>query len=96
MYDYLEKEALYNLIESIQKDDLPDISLFGYSRFDGVEWLESGDWYITSQCGGGHISVRHKIFDYTREGFHTDLDTYIIRDGKVIRHYQNYELKSLV
>lgn len=72
-YEYIGKREIMCRVSAL---GYPVASgrLFGYTKFEGVEWLESPELKITAQRGGDWLQITQKLENITH--------TYSRYDGK--------------
>ena len=62
-YAYLKKKEIYRRAQLLAVSELPPLSDFYYSKFEGVEWLEASGYKITCQRGGDWLQVSIRRYD---------------------------------
>lgn len=56
-YTYLGKREIYKRAQTQTGGTLPPAANFYYSKFEGVEWLDSSGYKITAQRGGEWLQI---------------------------------------
>lgn len=72
-YEYIGKREIMRRVSALGYPVASD-KLCSYSKFEGVEWVESAKIKITSQRGGDWLQITQKAENITR--------TYSRYDGK--------------
>lgn len=72
-YEYIGKREIMRRVDALGYP-VESGKMCGYSKFEGVEWVESAKIKITAQRGGDWLQITQKLESITR--------TYSRYDGK--------------
>lgn len=81
MVKYLKKKRLYQIAKTLIKEEIPLCKDFDYRFFDGAEWLERGEYKISSQFGGNWIKIVYRRYDELKDDYSISYEIYSEKKG---------------
>lgn len=86
-YDYLSKRKIIRRASALGYR-LPSGRLCSYSKYEGVEWLQTKELKITVQRGGNWMQITTQQYNFDYEKANRTRNTFTGYDGtKYINHH---------
>ena len=76
-YEYIGKREIMRRVSALGYLEISG-KMCGYSKFDGVEWLESAKIKITAQRGGDWLQITQTTYNAITEEAENTTRTYCI------------------